>query len=228
MASRMKISKDLSITFSVILIVLLVGACGPILPGQGRNETATSAPIFTPVPPTTTQTSTPSVIAVTVTPSPLPTLPIIPVITPDPIQVDRWKEYQDALAMALFPPNINPDSPDKFLCEWEILGQSDAELYIWAVCMSITPFGTTAEGKEIFSSSSTPVVIHLGTNGFIQEVKVPGPGTNDHDKMFPISIQERFGYFRLGRAGEMSEHLDWRRDHPDEPPLIVLNAAIAP
>ena len=71
---------------------------------------------------------------ITITPSPLPTQPTIPFITPNPIQVERWKEYEDALAREpLFNEGLS------VLCEWEILGKSEMEVYVWASCKSITP-----------------------------------------------------------------------------------------
>lgn len=96
--------------------------------------------------------------------------------------------------------------------------------------MSIAPFGTTAEGQEILSSSSIPAVIHLESDGAIQKVEIPGPGTYDYPRMFPLNIQEQFEYYRFGRAGKMSEHLELRQQHPEaeEPPLIVLNVTPTP
>ncbi len=55
-------------------------------------------------------------------------------ITPNAIQVERWKEYELALAKKMFPSNF---IPGKFLCEWEILGQAGQEEYVWVECTSI-------------------------------------------------------------------------------------------
>jgi hypothetical protein len=170
-------------------------------------------------------TSTSTLTSIIVTPSPLPPQPIIPIITPDSVQAEKWREYENALAMALFPSSF---IPGEFLCEWDILGQSDQEIYVWAVCMNIIPYGTTTDGREVFSSSSTPVVIYLGANGIIERVEIPGTGILDYERMFPPDVQAKFEYYRFGRAGEMSDHLDWRRIHPEEPPLIVLSVTPMP
>src|SRR5690348_14148488 len=69
MLSRMNGSKQLAIISSIILMAFLAGACGPILPEQGRNATATNAPTFTAIPPTVTLTSKPDVVYVTDVPT---------------------------------------------------------------------------------------------------------------------------------------------------------------
>ncbi len=162
------------------------------------------------------------VLSVQPIPSPLPEQPIIPMITPDSIQVERWKEYETALAAGLLFP------PKEFLCEWDILGMSEQVLYVWVVCESITPFGVTKTGRNIYLSSSTPALIHLGKDGVIQNVEVPGPGISDYQRMFPVYIQEKFEAYSFGKAKELSNHIEWRRFHPEEPPLIVLNATPIP
>ena len=200
----------------IILFVFLISCSNQDTPFSDKILTS----------PATFPTSQPtSIIPAIVTPSPLPTQPTTLIITPDPIQVERWKEYQDALAEALFSSSF---IPGEFLCEWEILGQSDQEIYVWTVCTSITPFGTTTEGKDIFFSSSIPAVIYFGEDGVVQKVEIPGPGTYDYDRMFPPDIQAKFEHYRFGRAREMSEYIDWRRMYPEEPPLIVLSSTPVP
>ena len=200
--------------FLMVLLVLLI-ACGKeaiALPPETTIPTAVS-PTFIP---------TSTLIPVTLTPSPLPTQPTIVVSTPDPIQVERWKEYQTALAKSFF----SYLDPEEVICEWEFLGRSDQEVYLWAVCMGINPIGTTAEGRDIFSSSSTPAVIHLGEDGAVQSVEIPGAGSDyarDVRRMFPSDVQEKFDQYHSGRAGELSEHLEQRREHPAEPPLVILS-----
>ncbi|HKY56106.1 MAG TPA: hypothetical protein VJM08_17450, partial [Anaerolineales bacterium] len=205
-----------------IVVIAFLTACG--------NEAAALPPetsIPTVVSPTFIPTST--FIPITITPSPLPTQPIIPMITPDAIQVERWKEYEDALAQSLL--SFLP--PEEVICEWEILGRSEQEVYVWALCTSIISSGTSPiSGAEIFSSSSTPAVIHLREDGSVQSVEKPGSGSKRISnilKMFPPDVQEKFENYHFGRAGaEIGERLVWRRKHPDEPPLIVLSATQTP
>jgi hypothetical protein len=149
---------------------------------------------------------------VTTTPPPIPIRPPPPIFTPDAIQVERWKEYQMELAKRLF--SYIPS--EEILCEWDILKISDKDVYVWVVC------------KSIFESSSTPAVIRLKVDGAIQSVEIPGPGLYDYPKMFPSDVQEKFTYYRYGRAKELSNHIDWRRGHPEELPLIILNITPTP
>ncbi|MEK6752198.1 MAG: hypothetical protein AABZ00_08015 [Chloroflexota bacterium] len=198
-----------------IVILLFSTACG----GQaGALPADTTVPVVVSPNPIPTFT----LIPVIVTPSPLPTQPPIPIITPDTTQVERWKEYETALAAGLLFP------PKEFLCEWDILGMSEQVLYVWVVCESITPFSVTKTGRNIYLSSSTPALIHLGKDGVIQNVEVPGPGISDYQRMFPVYIQGKFEAYRFGKAKELSNHIEWRRFHPEEPPLNVLSAIPTP
>ena len=204
-----------------IIFLLFLAACG-----KQAVALTTEPSIPTAVFPTSIPTST--LVPVTITPSPLPTQPVIPMITPDAIQVERWREYEDALARTIL--SFLP--PEEVICEWEILGRSEQEVYVWALCTSIISLGTTLDGTETFSSSSTPAVIHLREDGSVQSVEKPGSGSKRIPnilKMFPPDVQEKFENYHFGRAGaEIGERLVWRRTHPDEPPLIVLSATPMP
>ena len=199
----------------IVLLAFLV-ACGKqaaALPQETATPTA--------VPPTPVPTSTliPPIIA----PSPLPiqTQPIIPAVTADSIQVERWKEYEDALAKVLFPSSF---IPGEFLCEWEILGRSDQEIYVWTVCMSIF----SVESTGLPYHAEMPVAIHIGKDGAVQSVEIPGGGTHyasDIRRMFPPDAQKRY-FERLIHFQELTDHLNWRREHPEEPPLIVLSVTL--
>jgi hypothetical protein len=134
-------------------------------------------------------------------------------ITPDAIQVKRWKEYENALAKSL----LSYLPPEKVLCEWDILGRSGDDLYVWAMC----------EGEE-GSARSTPTVIHLEVDGAIQSVERPRNWSADIPRLFPADLQEKFDIYYFGRSRELSEHAAWRRTHPEEPPLIVLSATPRP
>jgi len=144
-------------------------------------------------------------------------------ITPDFIQVERWKEYEDALARALFPSSF---IPGEFLCEWEILGQTDQEVYVWAVCMSAFLVGNSG----LYYHAEMPTVIYIGADGSVQSVEIPGGGSSyatDIRRMFPPDAAEKY-FNRLIHFQELTDHLRWRREHPDELPLIVLSATPIP
>jgi hypothetical protein len=199
--------------FPIALLVFLV-ACGKqaiALPPETSTPTAASPTLI----PTSTLT------AVTMIPSPLPTEPIIPVITPDPIQVERWKEYQTELAKFVL-----SDSGAEFplykdaLCEWDILGRSGQELYVWAVCARPGSLG------------EKPAVIYLETDGSIRDVKVVFHGSSWGStirELFPADVQEKIYLYSSsspfsGRPLDMRVHLEYRLKHPEEAPLIVLSA----
>lgn len=142
------------------------------------------------------------------------------IITPEPAQIQRWKEYENALAGKLL-----PSVPlEKVLCEWEFSGQSDRKVYVWAVCKATDP--VTEISKFFFPVASVPAVIYLGADDAVQNVEIPEYGSNylsDLRSMFPLEVQER-----IPDIAKMEDHLVWRRTHPEEPPLVVLSATPAP
>ncbi len=209
----------------IVFLVLLLAACTPSqpIPVDAQNTaltivqtgialTQTALPTVTPPLPTFMPTAT----VVYPTPSPLPTQPpFTPIMTPDVIQVERWKEYEDALAQGIL-----PMFEYMVLCEWDILGRSGQEVYVWATCR--TPGG----------DDSRPAVIHLGTDGAIQQVEVlKRDSSSNVDDLFPKEVQEKFSLYALGatfdgRRKEMYQHLIYRETHPDIPPLVVLSSYI--
>jgi hypothetical protein len=69
------------------------------------------------------------------------------------------------------------------LCEWEVWGQTEQALYLWAVCES-------AGGTAI----SAPAVVYLDAEGHVAAVAAPGDGTEyvqDVRRLFPPDLQER-------------------------------------
>jgi hypothetical protein len=147
-------------------------------------------------------------------------------ITPDPLQAERWEEYEDALATAIFSPKYLPQSPIEFLCEWEILGQVEQEVYVWATCMSTFEI----EGLGIPYHGGMPAVIHISADGTIQNVETPGGGSDyasDIREMFPPAAQEKY-FNRLINFQALTDHLQWRLEHLGEPPLVVLSITPTP
>jgi len=135
-------------------------------------------------------------------------------------QLARWMEYENALAKKLMPLS----RPEEVLCEWELSGRANQEVYVWAVCTETAP--VTEISLFFFRTASIPAVIHLGADGAVQKVEIPKYGSNylsDIRRMFPMGAQK--GVADIGR---MEAHLDLRREHLEEPPLIVLLATPAP
>ena len=130
-----------------------------------------------------------------------------------------WKQYQTALAKSI----LRGPQSETILCEWDILGQTGQDVYVWAIC------GAQNSGDK------GPAVVHLNTDGSIKFVEDPGNGSNaeaNTQKMFPAGVRKKSdSYFALsysGRAREMAIHLQYRLIHPDVPPLIVLAATPMP
>jgi len=137
-------------------------------------------------------------------------------ISPDPAQLDRWKEYQTALAEKLMPQYPR----DKVLCEWELTKKYELRINVWAVCMTTV---TSAEvGNYYFPVASVPAVINLDVDGTVQSVEIPEYGESylsDFWKLFPNGA-----WNDLPDVSAMEKHLHWRRINRTEPPLVVLNA----
>ncbi len=206
----------------LVLLIAILAACAPAQPTTDIQSTAiaivqtgialtqTALPTSTPPPPTLTLTIT------LINPTPTPARLFIPIITPDAIQVERWKEYQTALALSL----LSKFPPEFILCEWIILGQSGQEVYVVAVCGS--------SGAR----SSRPAVIYLNPDGSIQNVESVGYGSTrslNIQRLFPPDIQEMIYSESTHMISEqLREHLDWRLSNHEEPPLIVLSAIPTP
>jgi hypothetical protein len=173
----------------------------------------------------------------------MPTQPPPPIFTPNAIQVERWQEYQTELAKVVLSSNPelgnDPAIYKDALCEWDILGQSGKEVYVYAVCI-------IAKGN---GDMRRPAIIYLEPDGSIRQVKLPEPkGANsemfDYDP-FPITVQEKFCYYfdpfpsdlprcpngsmySSQRPDLLYTHLKYRQTHPEEPPLIVISATPMP
>jgi len=105
--------------------------------------------------------------------------------------------------------------------EWEILGQSSQEVYVWAICQ-ITDL-------EIGSAGSAPAVITLGNDGSIEKVQIPRDGTQygiDIREIFPSELQEQITRHAVSMDA-MWSHIQSRHQNP-EPPLIVLSGVPLP
>jgi len=164
---------------------------------------ATSEPTLYP-----TQTPVPFANAL---PSPIPTqMPSIP---------ERWREYEIALAQSMIP----SASTEEVICEWEVLEESENELYGWAVCTTTFPYPET---DDDFPGVQTAAVIYLGEDGEVLNVNIARIGTHfevDLLFMLPASATKKvlsnsIDYRRL------EDHLLFRKDNPIEPPLYALDA----
>jgi hypothetical protein len=155
--------------------------------------------------------------------SPLPTQPEAAFVTLEPAQLDRWQEYEHALARKL----LSSIPVERALCEWQVLAQSSGEVYVWATCTGNVLVGQVNPG---YPTASMPAAVILNDDGTVRTVDIPGPGTHYAQsirEMFPEDVQESI----FGNAIDyrrLSDHLRWRREHPEEPPLVVLEATSSP
>ncbi|MGC1378709.1 MAG: hypothetical protein WA821_20930 [Anaerolineales bacterium] len=200
--------------------VILLASCAPLV----APPTATPMPTatYTSVPLTPTP---PPIVA-----TPLPAQSFTPIMTPDATQVAHWKEYQTALANCVFREfgdaggECSSFSFTNALCEWDILGRSSQEVYVWAQCEN-----GNVEGEK-------PLVVYLETDGSIQEVKFGGYKGLDYNlDLFSADVQEKILHLYYngdslfhGRIREMLDHLNYRKTHLGELPLIVLSATPQP
>ena len=204
---------------TIAFLTVLLAACTPpksisadaqntaiAIVGTYISLTQTALPTATFPPPT----FTPTAAIVYPTPSPLPTLPPPPIFTPDAIQVERWQEYQTALADVVmvheggYAPGI--------LCEWDILGRSGQKLYVWAYCAG----GGGGGGGAKFA------VIYLASDGSVQKMG------DQSGSEFPEDVRAKFDLYSdaafSGRGRDLLDHLLYRDTHPEEPPLVILSA----
>ena len=211
----------MKVQITIFFLAILLVACTPTqaIPVDAQNTAMVAVQTYIAL--TQTALPTPTVIA-TATPEAtlIPTLPPPPIITPDAVQVERWQEYQRELIKALliqYPSTLH----DLALCEWDILGRFEQKLYVWALC-----------GLPGGGGADIPAIIHINIDGSVQNVEVPSRGStwkSDINKMFPNEVQEKFDRYTgnsnfYGRIREMIDHIKYRRQYPEEPPLVVLSS----
>ena len=210
----------------ITLLSIILTSCAPshtLAPTKTPMLTLTPAPTsrttLTPIPPFT---DTP-ILATKTLPSPtvLPTQPIstYTVITPEPAELERWQEYEEALGNAIY----ERVSREEIICEWQIVGRAEREVYVLVACSGFRPFDSK------LTTSTRCSVVYLGADGEVQSIgtieNTPGSSYGDiRRKLFPPGIYERCVHTPADR---MKEHLESRRENP-EPPLIVLDATITP
>ncbi len=230
---------------SFILLILALTACTSAQPvdvqGTAVALAVTEIHLTQSLLPTPTPTATATIEFIL--PTPYPTQPHPPIFTPDATQVERWKEYQAELSKIVLSSNLelgnDPATYENALCEWDILGQSSQAVYVYVVCV-------IAKGN---GGMRTPAIIYLEKDGSIQKVQLPESKDTNSEMFdyasFPIYVQEKFCYYfdpfpsdlppcpfsstyPRPRLDKLYAHLEYRKAHPEEPPLIVLSATPTP
>jgi hypothetical protein len=99
-----------------------------------------------------------------------------------PSDTPRWVSYESALLdIFLGPPGETlPDVSTKHgWCEWEIWGQQENEVYVWALCQA---------NNSVATATSAPAVIRLEKDGMIAEVEMPEEGFGNLKELFPQDV----------------------------------------
>ena len=206
----------------LVLAAIVLSSCALLdTPTGSYTAIPSSKATLTPIP---LLTDTP-ILATKTPPSPtvLPTQPesTYAVITPEPAELERWQEYEEALGNAIYERVLRVD----ILCEWLIVGRADRKVYVWVACSGIRPYDSK------LTTFIPGAVVYLGAGGEVQSVgtieNTPGSSYGAiRRKLFPPDILEIFDHMPYV-DDRMLEHLESRRENP-EPPLIVLDATPTP
>lgn len=158
--------------------------------------------------------------------------------------MERWQEYQKELAKALF--SFDPEHPEGYspevykdaLCEWDILGRSNEEVYVFAVCIS----------NDSLWLPANPAIIYLKSDSSVREVVSVRASIDRRTqleiydlRLYPIDVQKKLCLYYFGwaqcdaiipgyfsprslqpRENELILHLKYRRSHAEESPLVIL------
>ncbi len=217
------------VIMATIISVIVLSSCSPV-GTPASTKTYSPASSSTSVPSITAASSTHNppftdtpILATETPPSPtvLATQPesTYAVITPEPTEIEQWREYEEALGNAIYERVLRTD----ILCEWLIVGRAEREVYVWAACSGFRPYDSK------LTTYSRYAVVYLGVEGDIQIAvtgeNIPGSPAESRRKLFPPGILERFE--QMPPVDRLLEHLETRREYP-EPPLIVLDATPSP
>lgn len=134
--------------------------------------TVTPAKIGSPAP-----TAAPEAVATAV--SAQPTGDLLP---PTNGLTHTWRDYETALVRAILPPTLANG-----VCDWQVLGHTGQEVYVWAFCAARQP------GADI-AAASVPAVLALAGDGHTITARIPRDGTyypEDVRTLFPADVQQR-------------------------------------
>jgi hypothetical protein len=133
----------------------------------------------------------------------------------------RWVLYERALAYIFLGPSGRtlPDmSVDHGLCEWEIWGQKENEIYVYALCQVDNAIGT---------ATSAPAVIRLGKDGTILEIEMPEEGYGNLKELFPEDVLAKILKYEF--PGDAAwNRIQMRRKDSSIVPLIVEQEVVLP
>jgi len=90
----------------------------------------------------------------------------------------RWMGYEQTLSAVLL-----AGTGEEGFCEWDILGHTDTDVYVWALCQ----VRSSGDG----AASMSPAVIYLSADGRIDRVAMPRESSylDDIKSLFPSDLQ---------------------------------------
>jgi hypothetical protein len=184
------------------LAVLFLAACKSMSAESEASDKVEQSPTSRPMTGTTAPTD------LTSTSPTRPTIAATPAVSPAAKDNPRWVIYEKALSKAV----INKDDG---LCEWEILGISGSEVYVWVLCKARDWPGTPG---------SVPAVIHLAKDGEIKGVNLPRDGNyfpKDIRTMFPSEVQTKIFHRDFVHCCTSEDHIKTRMI-TNGPPMSVI------
>jgi len=116
----------------------------------------------------------------------------------------RWVAYERALSQVFL------DSVHGW-CEWEIWGQKENEVYVWALCQANNSVGTAI---------SAPALIRLEKDGTIAEVEMPEEGFGNLSELFPEDVLAKIERHEFP-ADTAWDRIQKRKNDSSLLPLIV-------
>ncbi len=92
-----------------------------------------------------------------------------------------WRDYETALVRAILPVTLANG-----VCDWQVLGHTGQEVYVWAFCAAHQP-------EADITAASVPAVLALADDGHTVTARIPRDGTyypDDVRALFPADVQQ--------------------------------------
>ncbi len=144
-----------------------------------------------------------------------PGTPVVPslndLLPPTNGMTHTWRDYETALVRAILPATLANG-----VCDWQVLGHTGQEVYVWAFCAA------NQAGADI-TAASLPAVLTLADDGHTVTARIPRDGTyypEDVRALFPADVQQQI-FRRLPEAtlSRLEQHARRRLTWPTLPPL---------
>lgn len=122
-----------------------------------------------------------------------------------------WRDVETALVRAILPATLANG-----VCDWRVLGHTEREVYVWALCAANQP-------ETDIAAASLPAVLALADDGHTVTARVPRDGTyypEDVRALFPAGVQEQiFRQLPEATLAPLEQRTRRRLTLPTLPPL---------